>query len=66
MKKKKILKNIIKPYEDVFGLKTIDDSFYFDTPGNILKYLLILKNKKLFIKLDEANLVKTKKNICKF
>ncbi len=31
-----------------------------------LKYLLILKNKKLFIKLEEANLVKTKKNICKF
>ncbi len=31
-----------------------------------LKYLITLKNKKLFVKLEEANLLKVKKNICKF
>lgn len=31
-----------------------------------LKLLLKLRNKKLFIKLEEANLIKTKKKICKF
>ena len=31
-----------------------------------LKHLLSLKNKKIFIKLEEANLLKTKKKICKF
>ena len=40
--KKKILENIMRQYKGDFNIKSIDDSFYFDTPGNILKYLLIL------------------------
>ena len=55
--KKKILKNIIKPYEDVFGLKTIDDSFYFDTPGNILKYLLIFKDSDIDLSNDKLECI---------
>ena len=42
--KEKILENIIKQYKSIFDLRSIDDSFYFDTPGNILKYLLIFKD----------------------
>ena len=42
--KERILKNIIKSYKSVSDLKNIDDIFYFDTPGNILKYLLIFKD----------------------
>jgi DNA polymerase III subunit delta' len=45
--KEKILKNIIKSYDIIFDLKTIDSSFYFDTPGNILRYLLIFKDSNL-------------------
>ena len=41
--KEKILRNIIKQY-DALDLKSIDDSFFFDTPGNILRYLLIFKD----------------------
>ena len=55
--KKNILKNIIKPYEDVFGLKTIDDSFYFDTPGNILKYLLIFKDSDIDLSNDKLECI---------
>ena len=45
--KEKILKNIIKQYDDALNLKNIDDSFFFDTPGNILRYLLIFKDSDL-------------------
>ena len=31
-----------------------------------MQYLLKIKNKKIFIKLEEANLLKVKKKICKF
>ena len=43
LKKKSILKNIIKPYKNYFNIEKICDNLYFDTPGNILKYLKILK-----------------------
>ena len=46
-KKEEILKNIIKTYKITFDLKNIDDIFYFDTPGNILKYLLIFKDSQI-------------------
>ena len=55
--KKKILKNIIKPYKNVFDLKNIDDSFYFDTPGNILKYLLIFKDSDIDLPNDKLNCI---------
>ena len=53
----KILKNIIKPYKNVFDLKNIDDSFYFDTPGNILKYLLIFKDSDIDLPNDKLNCI---------
>ena len=40
--KKEILNNIIRQYKDDFDLTKIDEDFYLDSPGNILKYLLIL------------------------
>jgi len=40
--KKNIFKNISSQYENNFDLKSLEDSFYFETPGNLLKYLMIL------------------------
>ena len=40
--KKRILGNIIKQYKNDLNMKKIDDYYYFDTPGYILKYLKIL------------------------
>ena len=40
--KKNILRNIIKGYKRNFNIDKINDNFYFDTPGNVLKYLMIL------------------------
>ena len=55
--KEKILKNIIKSYDDVFDLKNIDSSFYFDTPGNILRYLLIFKDSDLSLANDKLECI---------
>ena len=51
---------------DKVNISTLHTFIYIYRIRQDLKYVLILKNKKLFIKLEEANLVKTKKNICKF
>jgi DNA polymerase-3 subunit delta' len=40
--KKIIFENIVDQYEEEFNLKTLDDSFYFETPGNLLRYMMIL------------------------
>ncbi len=45
--KEEILKNIVKFYDTEFNLNNIDDSFYFDTPGNILRYLVIFKDSNI-------------------
>ena len=55
--KVKILENIIKQYKSVFDLKSIDDSFYFDTPGNILKYLLIFKDSHINLSNDKLDCI---------
>jgi len=55
--KKEILKNIIRLYNGVFDLKNIDDSFYFDTPGNILKYLLIFKDSDINLFNDKLDCI---------
>ena len=56
MEKKKILESIIKEYKDDLNVKNIDENFYFDTPGNIIKYLLILhfinKNYRKFVNMS--------------
>ena len=51
--KKKILNNILRQYKDDFDIAKIDEDFYFDSPGNILKYLLILN-------VDNLDLLKNK------
>ena len=55
--KEKILKNIIKSYDGVFDLKNIDSSFYFDTPGNILRYLLIFKDSEVSLSNDKLDCI---------
>ncbi len=45
--KKKILEKITSTYENDFNIENIDDNFYFDTPGNILRYLMIFNNSKM-------------------
>ena len=42
--KKSILENIIKQYGNDLRMREIYNDFYFDTPGNILKYSKILSN----------------------
>ena len=55
--KEEILKNIIIPYKSILDLKNIDDSFYFDTPGNILKYLLIFKDSDIDLSNDKLDCI---------
>ena len=55
--KEEILKNIIKPYKSILDLKNIYDSFYFDTPGNILKYLLIFKDSDIDLSKDKLDCI---------
>jgi len=47
--KKKILKNIFKIYNINSNYVHIIENFYFDTPGNLIKYLSILDNSKIDI-----------------
>jgi len=47
--KKNIFKNIINQYGDAAGITNFDDNFYFDSPGNIIKYFLIFKKAKIDI-----------------
>ena len=55
--KKRILENIIKQYKDDFVIKKIDENFYFDTPGNIIRYLLILNNNKIDTLKDKKSII---------
>ena len=43
-KKKLIFKNIIKQYKINFEINKVVEDYYFDTPGNIIKYFLVLDN----------------------
>ena len=55
--KKKILENIIYQYTDDFDINKVDDFFYFDSPGNILKYLLILKDSNVNFSKDKLSCI---------
>jgi len=55
--KKDIFKNIILYYKNNFSQKYIDEAFYFDTPGNLLKYLLILEESKISISEDKISII---------
>jgi len=45
--KKIIFNNLINQYDDVFNTDIIDDDFYMESPGNILKYLEILNENNI-------------------
>jgi len=55
--KKKILSNIIRQYIDDFDLTKIDECFYFVSPGNILKYLLILNIRNVDLLKDKFSCI---------
>ena len=48
-KKKKIFQNIIKQYGKDFGTNRVVENYYFDTPGNLIKYLFTLDNANINI-----------------
>ena len=55
--KKRILENIIRPYKLDFNLNNLDENFYFDTPGNLLKYLLIFNDSNIDISNDRLSCI---------
>jgi len=60
--KKDILDKLLRNYIYNIDLENIDtnkiiDKFYFDTPGNLLKYLLILSDSKLDLLNDTKNCI---------
>ena len=57
MEKKKILNHIIRQYIDDFDLKKIDEDFYLDSPGNILRYLLILNASNVGLLKDKLSCI---------
>ena len=44
MKKKNIFKKIAQDYQLNFNYNDLDKFFYFESPGNLLKYLIALKD----------------------
>ena len=55
--KKSILESIIKQYKNDFSIEKIDDNLYFDTPGNILKYLKILSDSNVDYTKDKLSCI---------
>jgi len=55
--KKNILESIIKQYKNDFNIEKIDDNLYFDTPGNILKYLKILSDSNVDYTKDKLSCI---------
>ena len=55
--KKNILENIIKQYKNNFNVDENDDNFYFDTPGNILKHLIILSDSNIDYPKDKLSCI---------
>ena len=48
-KKKNIFTSIIKQYKNEFEINEIIENYYFDTPGNLVKYLLALDKANISI-----------------
>ena len=55
--KKNILRNIIQQYELDFNLEKISNNFYFDSPGNLLNYLIHFKDSDIDIYNDKLSCV---------
>ena len=49
LEKKNIFKNIIKQYNYEFDINEIIENYYFDTPGNLIKYFLALNKANINI-----------------
>ena len=49
-KKRKIFANILKQYKSEFEINEIAENCYFDTPGNLVKYLLALDKANMNVK----------------
>jgi len=56
-KKKNILESIIKAYNGNFDTDEIIDNFYFDTPGNVLRYLKIFTEKNFEYNQDKLSCI---------
>ena len=57
LEKRKILENIIKQYNKYLNIKLMDENFYLDTPGNLVKCLLILKDLDIDISKDTLSCI---------
>ena len=57
LEKKEILENISRQYVDDFDVNKIDPRFFFDSPGNILKYLLILSESNIDLLKDKLSCI---------
>ena len=55
--KKNILRNIIKEYKKNLYIDKINDNFYFDTPGSILRYLKILNDSNVDCTKDKISCI---------
>ena len=56
-KKKIVLENIIKQYKKDINIHPIIEKFYFETPGNLLKFLLILHDSEFNIARDNLSCI---------
>ena len=56
--KENIFHQIIKDYKFNYNLDIISENFYYDTPGNLLRYLNVFDNKNIDISKDKLSCVK--------
>ena len=57
LEKKNIFNKIAQDYQSNFIEINLDKFFYFDTPGNLLRYMLLLNNSNLNISIDHLSCI---------
>ena len=57
LEKKNIFNKIVQDRQSNFNEINIDKFFYFDTPGNLLRYLIIFKDSNLNISKDSLSCI---------
>ena len=55
--KKRIFTNINQQYKLDFNLENFDDNFYFDSPGNLLKYLIFFNDSDIDVYSDKLSCI---------
>ena len=55
--KKSIFANINQQYKLDFNLENFDDNFYFDSPGNLLKYLIFFNDSDIDVYSDKLSCI---------